>query len=238
MPPVRYLFCDVDGCLSLGRGYAFDLDAASELRALLDPGSLSLVLASGRSQAYLEAVSQLLAIDTPTICENGAGIYDPGTGRYVHTAAVVDIGPVRTALVELTGGRIVFEPCKDFSLSFRLEGALSDPDTGREHAWVAARYALPEALTMTRSNSAIDIGPVGASKGGAAACLARSMGFRLEDAFGFGDSHNDRSFLELVGHSAAPANASAEIRELVDRVSASDELRGLVDFVRHILDRD
>lgn len=235
---MRYLICDVDGCLSRGRGHAFDLDAASELRGLLARGSLTLILASGRSQAYLEAISQLLDIDAPMICENGAAIYDPADGMYVHAAAGADVTPVRAALMELAGGRIVFEPCKDFSLSFRLTGELADPDAGREHAWVADRYALPGTLTMTHSNSAIDVGPAGTSKGDAATRLARSAGFRLEDAFGFGDSHNDRSFLELVGHSGAPANASEEIRALVDRVSTGGELGGLVDFVRHLLERE
>lgn len=72
------VLCDIDGCLNSGKGVPFDLGTLGQIRdriaELLTCGT-GVTLCSGRPQPYVEADAQILAIDLPYICENGALIH-------------------------------------------------------------------------------------------------------------------------------------------------------------------
>ena len=50
---------------------------------------------------------------------------------------------------------------------------------------------------------------------------------------GIGDSDVDLPFLRLIGHSAAPANANARVKDLVDYVSKQSTTDGVRDILFH-----
>lgn len=62
---MKHLFTDVDGCLSGSRGTAFDLNEFTTLKELLSTNNIKIYFISGRSQPYLEALSQAFNNETP-----------------------------------------------------------------------------------------------------------------------------------------------------------------------------
>jgi len=52
-----------------------------------------------------------------------------------------------------------------------------------------------------------------------------------DSVFGFGDAENDLSFLQLLGVTGSPANASAAVKAKVDFVSTLADIAGLDDFL-------
>lgn len=228
----KVLLVDVDGCLTKGRSYCFDVDGVKDLIDACELKNITLILASGRSQPYLEALSQILCITTPYICENGAGVYDPVKNSYIHTSATGSLEDVKSSLDNLEGYTAIYEPGKEFSLSFRLKCEVGESDIGLEYKTVIDNVVLPGDLSITHSSSAIDIIPANVSKGIGAQIVANRLGCNLHDFAGFGDSMNDASFLTMVGYSGAPSNACIEIKEMVHYVSGFEDIKGLVDFVR------
>lgn len=58
----------------------------------------------------------------------------------------------------------------------------------------------------------MDINAPGASKGNAAAELARRYGFSLEHTLAMGDNYNDEKMLSAVGYPVVPSTAEEEVR--------------------------
>jgi hydroxymethylpyrimidine pyrophosphatase-like HAD family hydrolase len=80
----------------------------------------------------------------------------------------------------------------------------------------------------------INIIPAGIDKGVGTDWLCAEAGFTLAEVAGVGDSDADLAFLDKVGFSAVPANATAGVRAAVDDVSSEPEGRGLVDIIERI----
>jgi hydroxymethylpyrimidine pyrophosphatase-like HAD family hydrolase len=86
--------------------------------------------------------------------------------------------------------------------------------------------------TAQTSVSCVDILPQGVDKGAGVKWLSDETGIPLARIGGIGDFTSDRKFLRLVGHSAAPANATDEIKAAVDYVSSYEDGDGVVDILR------
>lgn len=228
---MKHLFTDVDGCLSGGPGTAFDLNALSDLKKLLRNRDINLYLVSGRSQAYLETLSQALDSHLPYFCENGAAVYDPKKGRYIYSVDANGLTGVQSELIEISDNKIRFEPCKDFSLSFRIDCLGKDSSITDEYEFVCGKIELPNHLMMTHSSSALDIVPSRAGKGTTISWFLKERGLSAKDAYGFGDAENDLSFLKLLGTTGAPGNASRAVKKQVNKVSAHQNIYGLLDFI-------
>jgi hydroxymethylpyrimidine pyrophosphatase-like HAD family hydrolase len=63
--------------------------------------------------------------------------------------------------------------------------------------------------------------------------LSEEIGMPLAHMGGIGDSVSDLRFLGLTGRSAAPANATAEVKAAVDYVSPYENGAGVVDILDH-----
>jgi 3-deoxy-D-manno-octulosonate 8-phosphate phosphatase KdsC-like HAD superfamily phosphatase len=64
--------------------------------------------------------------------------------------------------------------------------------------------------------------------------LCAEAGIDSAEVAGVGDSDADLAFLDKVGFSAGPANATGSVRAAVDYVSSEPEGRGLVDIVERV----
>ncbi len=226
-----FCFIDVDGCISKGPRHFFDLTSFTEIHALTIRKNIVLVLISGRSQPYLEAISQTLGIKTPYICENGSAIYDPLQRGYIFSIKKASLLDIETQLKNLENCKTSIEPGKEFSLSFRLHFNNIEADIYKEYEYAREHLNLPEDYLLTHSSSAIDIVPANVNKGTAAKWLARRLGFDLNDCRGFGDAENDIPFLHRVGKSGAPNNATDRVKNSVDFVSDYNDISGLIDFL-------
>ena len=78
----------------------------------------------------------------------------------------------------------------------------------------------------------MDVTPTGINKGQGVRWLSEETGISLAHMWGIGDSTSDLKFLELVGRSAAPANAAAEVQAAVGYVSPYRDGDGVVDILR------
>jgi hydroxymethylpyrimidine pyrophosphatase-like HAD family hydrolase len=79
----------------------------------------------------------------------------------------------------------------------------------------------------------VDVMPAGIDKGTGVRWLSEEVGIPLAGLGGIGDSTSDCKFLRLVGHPAAPANATAEVKASVRYVSPYEDGDGVVDILRH-----
>jgi hydroxymethylpyrimidine pyrophosphatase-like HAD family hydrolase len=128
-----------------------------------------------------------------------------------------------------------FQPGKEVSISVL-------PSPGQEVDGLrllveAALSAHSSLLTVQTSVDCVDVTPPGIDKGAGLRWLSDVVDIPLEGIGGIGDSSSDLSFLRLVGQSAAPANAVAEVKASVAYLSAYEDGDGVVDILHYWIGR-
>ncbi len=233
---MNWLMSDVDGCLTAGRWAQMDVQAVAALRQWP-----CLILASGRSQPYMECLAQVLGSMQPMVCETGAAIFDPQASVYTWTdpaahAVAAQREALLQALTALSDWRFWPEPGKEFSLSLAVTDAQGHtvPPAVAYPAVCDCLQARFDMVEPTYSNSAIDVVGRGVQKGKALGVLAEQLGVPTAQWAGFGDGVNDLSFLQQVGYSGAPSNAAAAVRAHVHFVADAPDVRGLLAFMQHL----
>jgi hydroxymethylpyrimidine pyrophosphatase-like HAD family hydrolase len=91
---------------------------------------------------------------------------------------------------------------------------------------------VDESLVVQTSASGIDISPAGIDKAEGVRWLAEEVGISTDAMGGVGDSQGDLAFLRVVGRSACPANAGAEVQSSVDYVSCFENGAAVVDILQ------
>ncbi|HET7030546.1 MAG TPA: HAD hydrolase family protein [Candidatus Limnocylindrales bacterium] len=240
-PLTRLVLADVDGCLTGGEGRSLDLEVLAEIAALnersrSDPTVPAISLCTGRPAPYLELLAQAIASYQPSIFENGCGLlFMEPYGFRAHPSLSADvIAAFRTGLDTLDAtfvgaGRATWQPGKTYSATLY-------PTDGDVHSlWSAARTALGDRFYVDEGVLCINVMPAGIDKGVGVDWLCAEVGITPAEVAGVGDSTADLAFLDKVGFSAAPANATAGLRAAVDYVSSEPEGRGVVDIVERII---
>ncbi|MGE6630308.1 Cof-type HAD-IIB family hydrolase [Bacillus sp. NPDC077027] len=93
-----------------------------------------------------------------------------------------------------------------------------------------------EDITLVSSaDHNFEIGSKFASKGQALTRLAERLGIDLNKTAAVGDSLNDYSMLEAAGIGVAMGNARADIKEMADVVTLTNDENGVAHMIRHIL---
>lgn len=242
----RAVLCDIDGCLYDWTA-PLDQEAFAWIRAFLsrlDP-PVPFSLMTGRSVEFVKMTAAVLALDarpSPHLCELGALILE-GTGPDVTIHPLVrEYGPERLrreriAMMELIAEQLppaAFEPSRDFTLNVVTAGGEVAARRVRELEAVV-RPHFP-AARLLNSGAVVDIALVPLSKATGLAYISASRpGWEPEGILAIGDSENDLDVLRLVGFSAAPANAAAEVRGAVDYVSPFAGVRGVMDILERFL---
>jgi hydroxymethylpyrimidine pyrophosphatase-like HAD family hydrolase len=104
---------------------------------------------------------------------------------------------------------------------------------GRLHQAVTGAFASHgDLLAVQASVSCVDVTPSGLDKGTGVRWLSEETGIPLAQMGGIGDSTSDLRFLVLLGRSAAPANATDEVKAAVGYVSPHEDGDGVVDILR------
>jgi hydroxymethylpyrimidine pyrophosphatase-like HAD family hydrolase len=240
---VQLAVVDVDGCITAGEARAWNWDA---LRAIADfnwqakqgRAVPAVTLCTGRQEPYVEVLMQAIDAFLPGIYENGGGLYDPATYRFVEhpslTAQVKEaLSEIRVTLLRqvVEPGLGYFQPGKETSLTLyplpgigvlRLHQAVASSLSGRS-----------TGFGVQASASCVDVTLSGIDKGAGVRWLAEETGIALARMGGIGDSTSDLKFLRIVGRSASPVNAVADVRAAVDYVSAYEDGDGVVDILRY-----
>jgi len=240
--PIRLVVVDIDGVLTRGSGEkALDLRLLERLAdmnraARMRPSHPAATLCTGRPAAYVEAMLQALNGHLPAIYENGAGLYLPDTYQFLAHPALGDLAEfqmVRQRLEQalVHTGQAFFQPGKEYSLSIL---ACDPAETGALYAQaVTALGPLRELVHLVYSASCLNVLPHGIHKGEGIQLLAAHTGYAPGEMLGVGDSDVDLPFLARVGYSAAPANATPDVRRLVGYVAprpAADGVRDILDY--------
>jgi len=201
----------------------------------------AVTLCTGRQEPYVEVLMEAIGAYLPGIYENGCGLYLPGSYRFIEhpliTVAVRDALTAAKATLYhqvVTPGLGYFQPGKEVSLTLY-------PSPGTSVRFL--RQAVAEALSgheklfrVQASVSCVDVTPAGIDKGTGVRWLSKETGIPLVDMGGIGDSASDLTFMRLVGHSAAPANAVAEVKAFVEYIAPYEDGDGVVDILRRWCD--
>jgi hypothetical protein len=238
---IRLLVFDIDGVLSGGEAIGLDLALLGQLAALnrrarADGGFPAVTICSGRPAPYVEALVQAIDGHIPAVFENGAGLYQPEGYQFLRHPDLdgLELMPiVRRRLEEtvIAAGQAYIQPGKEYSLSlfpYRVE------EIGRLEGWIAAALGpLGAGVDLVYSVSCLNVLLRGSSKARGIEFLAGRVGVPPEEMLGVGDTEVDTAFLQRVGCSAAPANAVAEVKAVVDYVSPFEAADGVRDILEH-----
>jgi hydroxymethylpyrimidine pyrophosphatase-like HAD family hydrolase len=239
--PVRLAVVDVDGCLTPGEAGDWNWQALQSIqdlnrRARRGEAVPAVTLCTGRQEPYVEVLMQAIGAYQPGIYENGCGLYFPDGYRFVEHPSIS--AETRQALVEAKNilyrevvipGLGHFQPGKEASLTLY---PLAGTRVSRLFQAVADVFAGQGTLFAVKASvSCVDVTPAGIDKGAGVRWLSEETGIPLSQMGGIGDSTSDLTFLRLVGQSAAPANATAEVKAAVGYTSAYDDGDGVVDIL-------
>lgn len=242
---IRLIVSDIDGCLGAAEAVPYDIEvlaAVADLnrRARRGEPVPAVTLCSGRPGGYVDAMMQVIAGFYPAIFENGAGLYFPDDYRFAWHPALppgarravlearelLEEGVIRPGLAELQLG-------KEMALTLIPRPGHSLEEVGRATHGALEGHGLP--LTVEVSVTTVGIWLAGIDKGQGVTWLAEETGIPLAHMAGISDTREELCFLRLVGFSAAPANADAEVRAGVDYVSPYEDGRGLLDIIDRLL---
>ncbi|MDY6877438.1 MAG: HAD family hydrolase [Chloroflexota bacterium] len=239
---VRLAVVDVDGCLTPGEAGDWNWEALQTLcglnrQARQGEDVPAVTLCTGRQEPYVEVLMQAIGAYLPGIYENGCGLYFPNGYRFIEHPSITPQVQEALAAVKATLHRQVvtpglgyFQPGKEASLTL-----YPLPGTSVGHLRQAVADALAghdNVFTVQTSVSCVDVIPAGIDKGVGIRWLSQETGIPLAHMGGIGDSTSDLRFLRLVGQSAAPANATAEVKTIVGYISPHEDGDGVVDILR------
>jgi hydroxymethylpyrimidine pyrophosphatase-like HAD family hydrolase len=248
---LRLVLADVDGVITRGEGQAIDIDVLQRLAeinaaARRDPCIPAITLCTGRQAPYVELMAQLVGAFLPCIFEHGAGLFFPTTFLYEFD---VHLGPdyaarlarLRAALDEplIQSGRAFVQPGKEATMTVYPLGALGKTSVAElaELAETVVARVAPE-FSVARNVHGVEVRPRGIDKGTGARRMAELLDMPLQAMAGVGDSDPDLSFLDCVGLSAAPSNATPVVRQHVMYVANASFGVGLLEIVALVEQRN
>lgn len=244
---VGLVACDIDGCLNRGKTHTLDVKTLAQLISYNTDsavmGTPVLTLISGRPQPFVEAYANLLGVNSPCICENGALAYLPGEDRVlIHeaitpetlAAVLVCRDRLRRKIVE--GLPAAIEVGKEVCTSLNpLRAARGNVLTVEALHDIVAGEIDADLFEVTHSASAVDVTPKGVNKATGLAWLSQLCGIGPSNMIGIGDAAGDLPFLGMVGYAGAPANASEAVKKQVMYVSKKEYVEGVMDVIRYFL---
>jgi len=243
MNALKLIVTDIDGCIGLGEGQPYELEILAHLARMNRAAQQgervpAVTLCSGRPAAYVDAMMQVIDGFLPAVYENGAGLYFPGSYRFVWNRAIPTSASKTIAQArELIEAEVVqpgigyFQPGKEMSITMLAMPGYSLHQVGR--AAQAALDGWDLSCSVEVSVTTVEIRLGGLDKGAGVKWLASETAIPLTEMVGVGDARSDLAFLDLLGTAAAPANADAEVKARVDYVSPYEYGWGLLDIIEH-----
>ncbi len=243
---MKLIVLDCDGVISKGEGQPFNLTVLDWLAALNRQAKRgddvpAVTLNTGRPSPYVEAVMQMIDGWQPALYENGAGLYFPESYQFKQTPLLTTesrlalqtvISRVDQAIVQ--SQRAYWQPGKSICYSLFAHPPYTLADFIDEVEAIVAQVSAE--FVVTPASLALNIHPPNIHKGTGLEWLAKVTDINPAEMAGAGDSAGDIDFLQLIGHPAAPANATAEVKAVVDYISPKDDALGLADILDYWLE--
>jgi len=245
MTVIKLIVCDIEGCLTPGKGKPLNLEALSTIRdynykSKKEKDVPPITLCTGRSLPYVEAMMQAIDGYIPAISENGAGLYDPAKDDYYINPLITpetkkQMAEAKNIIFEyiINNFNAKFEWGKDFVISINPPQNILINDFFKIVQDILERHRID--VNITHSASAIDITPKGIDKFTGLQFLLEKLQMGPEEIAGIGDTKGDFPVLKNVGFSAAPNNATNEVKQIVNYVSDYENGDGVVDIIKHCI---
>jgi hypothetical protein len=222
---LKALLTDVDGTIT-DSARRIDLGAIESIRSLVDDG-VEVVLASGNTSCFMDALCKMIGTRGTFIAENG-GVYRIGYTGALHikgdqevcrTALETVQAHYRTKGIELD----LYNPTYRFA---DLAFARTVP------AEEVKQVLAGQPVQVIDTGFAIHLQSEGISKGTALLALSRDMGLSPKDFFAIGDGVNDVQMLEWAGRGVTVANAHPATKTAASDVMEEANGKGFVQAVK------
>lgn len=212
--------------------------AEYSLAARADSTLPPLVFCTGRQIPYAECVAQMIGAffpGFPSVVENGAFLYDIAANKVLrHPAldetslqAIAEARCAAQSFLERVGA--AREWGKEICLSLNPPPEMAIESFFEIVCSELAQYA--DVLTITHSQSAVDVTPHGVDKAAGVLFLSEQTGIAPQEMLGIGDTQGDLPMLKLVGFPCGPANASAEVRAVSTFIARGEGPRGVAEIL-------
>jgi hypothetical protein len=195
------------------------------IRSLIDSG-IEVVLASGNTPCFMDALSKMIGTKGTFIAENG-GVFRIGfTGQLVVRG---DQAAVKTAL------QVVQDHFQEQGITLDLYSPayrFSDLAFARTVPAAEVRLVLRDyPVQVIDTGYAIHLQTPGINKGTALAELARELGLTPADFLAIGDSLNDIQMLKTAGIGITVANAHPDTKAVAQYVAGKEYGDGFVEAI-------
>jgi len=219
---LKALLTDIDGTIT-GPDRRLHTGSIEWIRSLADRG-IRVVLASGNSPCFMDALCRMIGTDGTFIAENG------GTFRIGFAGDLVVRGDLERVKTALTVVREHFRQqgteLELFSENYRY----ADRAFARTVPVDEVRATLAgHPVEVLDTGYAIHLQTPGITKGSALADLAPRMGLEPADFLAIGDSCNDIQMLALAGCGVAVQNAHPDLKAVARSITKKEYGDGFVE---------
>ena len=222
---LKAILTDIDGTIT-DSSRRINTGAIDTIRSLVDNG-IEVVLASGNTSCFMDALCKMIGTHGTFIAENG-GVFRVGFNGTPHIRG--DQGVCRAALESLQRHyRTQGIELELYSPTYRY----ADLAFGRTVPVDEVRELLKEhRVQVLDTGYAIHLQSPGVDKGTALVALAQEMGLLPSDFLAIGDSLNDIQMLTTAGIGATVANGHKEIKATAQYVAEKEYGDGFVEVVK------
>jgi Cof subfamily protein (haloacid dehalogenase superfamily) len=262
MDRIRLVASDLDGTLLRPDETVSERTRAALAKAR--EAGITVVLVSGRQPRSLGPIAELIGVGGIAICANGALVWDLDAGTMVDASPLAAelaarlVHALREAIpgarfaVELEGGFGHEAGWHDGLAAARPEALEADAlelITGPVIKLLVRHPTLPFAEVAERARQAVgqdavvtwaglrlvEISAAGVTKAFALERLCRRLGIAASEVVAIGDMPNDLAMLEWAGTAVAVANATQEVLDAADEVTAANVDDGVALLLERIL---
>ena len=234
---IRAAVLDLDGTL-IGRDETVSARVAAAVHRLRD--SIPVSINTGREAAHATRFARQLGLSAPQICDGGAAILDPDSGKPLWTAPlapklarkIIDSLHVSGTAFIATHPEGSVKAISDTSGRSLIRVSALDMDEEGADRVVAQFSPEPQVHVVKvflpyNGLWAVDFTRWGIDKAAGTRRLAQMIGVDVLDMVAAGDSYNDLPLLQLCGLSIAMGDAPQELKAAADYVAPPAEEDGL-----------
>jgi len=221
---LKALLTDIDGTIT-DSSRRLNTDAIIAIRSLVDNG-IEVVLASGNTACFMDALCKMVGTKGTFIAENG-GVFRVG---YTGTLRIKgDQGICRKALEEVqVYYRALGKELVLFSPTYRFADLAFARTVPVEEVKQILRN---HPVNVLDTGYAIHLQSLGIDKGTALEALAKEMNMASSDFLAIGDSLNDIQMLKKAGMRVTVANAHPDVKAVAEFVAEKEYGNGFVEVI-------
>lgn len=230
-----YVLLDIDGCITDGKNQPMDVFSCYKLQQYIKQNQLNVLLCTGRSATYVEAICQLLHINHWCICENGCYLYHPITDEILinPTISLESLNHLKDLEILLNHQKHQ----ENFNIELGKEVCISLNPINESITSLYQRIRQKLDLTwvdITHSATAVDITPKNINKGDGYDFWYHQVNQKGIQTIGIGDSKGDIPFLNKSNIVACPNNASQEVKGLANIIAKAGGAIGVLEILETI----